>query len=47
MNESETADLLRKLVESSNAQVELLTAISAKLDDLNLGIATVADGVMH
>ena len=47
MNESETSDLLQLLVEGSELQVELLTAISAKLDDLNLGIATVADGVMQ
>lgn len=44
MNDSEMADLLSKLLECSEAQVTLLTAISLKLDDLNLGIATAVDG---
>lgn len=46
MEDPETVDLLRRLLEQSEAQVTLLTAMSAKLDELNQGIATVADGVI-
>jgi hypothetical protein len=46
MEDSETSDLLKKLLEQSEAQVALLTAMSAKLDEINQGIATVADGVI-
>jgi len=46
MNDSEISGLLTRLVEQSESQVALLTAISAKLDELNQGIATVADGVI-
>lgn len=46
MEDSETSDLLRRLLEQSEAQVTLLTAMSAKLDEMNQGIATVADGVI-
>lgn len=46
MEDSEIQDLLRSIVEQSESQVALLTAISAKLDEMNQGIATVADGVI-
>ena len=46
MDDPEILGLLTRLVEQSESQVTLLTAISAKLDELNQGIATVADGVI-
>lgn len=46
MEDSEISGLLTRLVEQSESQVTLLAAISAKLDELNQGIATVADGVI-
>jgi len=46
MDDRETRDLLKRLVELSESQVTLLTDVKGKLDELILGIGTVADGLI-